>query len=110
MRRGRGPQAGMTAPPLVAKRDAPVGGQAVLEGVMMRGVSTWAVAVRRPPSDEEKLGEIRGVLEADGRYDARFVVEIKDEEGGVVALVERVIYCATKTAHEERTKLRGGSG
>jgi uncharacterized protein YqhQ len=33
---------------LVAKRDAPVGGQAVLEGVMMRGVSNWAVAVRRP--------------------------------------------------------------
>jgi uncharacterized protein YqhQ len=33
---------------LVAKRDAPLGGQAVLEGVMMRGVSTWAVAVRNP--------------------------------------------------------------
>ena len=39
----------MNAPhPLEAKRDAPVGGQAVLEGVMMRGVSTWAVAVRKP--------------------------------------------------------------
>jgi uncharacterized protein YqhQ len=33
---------------LVAQRDAPVGGQAVLEGVMMRGVSTWAVAMRMP--------------------------------------------------------------
>jgi uncharacterized protein YqhQ len=33
---------------LSAQRDAPVGGQAVLEGVMMRGVSTWAVAVRGP--------------------------------------------------------------
>ena len=38
---------------LVASRDAPVGGQAVLEGVMMRGVSTWAVAVR-VPSDEQR--------------------------------------------------------
>ena len=28
-------------------QDAPVGGQAVLEGVMMRGVSNWAVAVRK---------------------------------------------------------------
>jgi uncharacterized protein YqhQ len=37
---------------LVAKQDAPIGGQAVLEGVMMRGVSTWAVAVRTP---EEKI-------------------------------------------------------
>jgi uncharacterized protein YqhQ len=35
------------AEPLRAVRDAPVGGQAVLEGVMMRGVSTWAVAVRK---------------------------------------------------------------
>src|SRR5262249_40692748 len=38
---------------LVAKRDAPVGGQAVLEGVMMRGVSTWAVAVRTPEGQIE---------------------------------------------------------
>jgi uncharacterized protein YqhQ len=29
------------------QRDAPVGGQAVLEGVMMRGVSTWSVATRK---------------------------------------------------------------
>jgi uncharacterized protein YqhQ len=36
---------------LTASRDAPVGGQAVLEGVMMRGVRTWAVAVRKPPAD-----------------------------------------------------------
>jgi uncharacterized protein YqhQ len=44
-----------------ADRDLPIGGQAVLEGVMMRGVSTWAVAVRkRPPDDapEGTLGEI----------------------------------------------------
>src|SRR2546430_6302090 len=27
---------------------APIGGQAVLEGVMMRGPSNWAVAVRKP--------------------------------------------------------------
>src|SRR5262245_29570202 len=38
---------------LVAKRDAPVGGQAVLEGVMMRGISVWAVAVRRPDGEVE---------------------------------------------------------
>ncbi|MEY2442453.1 MAG: hypothetical protein QOJ46_1879 [bacterium] len=38
--------------PLVAGRDLPVGGQAVLEGVMMRGVSTWAVAVRMPTEQQ----------------------------------------------------------
>ncbi len=41
---------------LVAIRDAPVGGQAVLEGVMMRGVSTWAVAVRKPLPEQVKSG------------------------------------------------------
>jgi uncharacterized protein YqhQ len=38
--------------PRQAQNDAPVGGQAVLEGVMMRGVSTWAVAVRKQDSEE----------------------------------------------------------
>jgi uncharacterized protein YqhQ len=38
--------------PWVATRDAPVGGQAVLEGVMMRGVRSWAVAVRTPAPDQ----------------------------------------------------------
>ena len=35
-----------------ARKDAPIGGQAVLEGVMMRGVSTWSVAVRKPTPDQ----------------------------------------------------------
>jgi uncharacterized protein YqhQ len=55
---------------LVAQRDAPLGGQAVLEGVMMRGISHWAVAVRKPTAaqlrehegglqpEEAALGEI----------------------------------------------------
>jgi uncharacterized protein YqhQ len=41
----------------VAVRDAPIGGQAVLEGVMMRGVSTWAVAVRTPEGEIETTSE-----------------------------------------------------
>ncbi|MBV9685134.1 MAG: DUF1385 domain-containing protein, partial [Solirubrobacterales bacterium] len=43
---------------LTASRDAPVGGQAVLEGVMMRGVNTWALAVRKPPADQAESGQI----------------------------------------------------
>jgi len=45
---------------LSAQRDAPLGGQAVIEGVMMRGVSNWAVAVRKPAEDgdADRLGEI----------------------------------------------------
>jgi uncharacterized protein YqhQ len=43
---------------LNARRDAPVGGQAVLEGVMMRGVSNWAVAVRKPSPEQLAEGEL----------------------------------------------------
>jgi uncharacterized protein YqhQ len=43
-------------------RDAPLGGQAVLEGVMMRGVGTWAVAVRVPAAP----GTARGAGGAGG--------------------------------------------
>ncbi|MHB8657261.1 MAG: DUF1385 domain-containing protein [Solirubrobacteraceae bacterium] len=46
---------------LTASRDAPVGGQAVLEGVMMRGVRTWAVAVRKPASDEQVDSGLGGI-------------------------------------------------
>src|SRR5215212_2852928 len=44
---------------LMAQRDAPVGGQAVLEGVMMRGVRHWAIAVRKPlESDRDAEGAV----------------------------------------------------
>jgi uncharacterized protein YqhQ len=43
---------------LSAQRDAPVGGQAVLEGVMMRGVANWAVAVRKPTAEQLSEGPI----------------------------------------------------
>jgi acyl-coenzyme A thioesterase PaaI-like protein len=55
---------------------------------------------------EERLAEIRAAVEADGRYDARFVVEVNDDAGGVVAEVERVVYCAKKSAHEARKNAR----
>src|SRR3954470_7387504 len=41
----------------VAVGDAPIGGQAVLEGVMMRGVSVWAVACRTPEGEIQVTSE-----------------------------------------------------
>jgi acyl-coenzyme A thioesterase PaaI-like protein len=58
---------------------------------------------------EERLAEILSVVEREGRYDARFVVEVKDDAGGVVAEVERVIYCAKKSFHEARNAARAGT-
>jgi uncharacterized protein YqhQ len=54
---GEEPGTGAQEGALTATRDAPVGGQAVLEGVMMRGVSTWAVAARKP-GENGGLGDI----------------------------------------------------
>ena len=39
-------------PALESGEETLVGGQAVLEGVMMRGISTWAVAVRKPVPED----------------------------------------------------------
>jgi acyl-coenzyme A thioesterase PaaI-like protein len=55
---------------------------------------------------EERLAQIRAAVEAEGRHDARFDVQIKDEAGDVVAEVERVIYCAKKSVHEARKNTR----
>jgi uncharacterized protein YqhQ len=74
----------------VASRDAPLGGQAVLEGVMMRGVSTWAVAVRKPvPEDSEaELGEIDVTTEPIVSWAKRHRVLRLPVIRGVVALGE----------------------
>jgi uncharacterized protein YqhQ len=66
----------------VASRDAPVGGQAILEGVMMRGVSTWAAAVRMPD------GEIRVSSEPVVSWAKRHRLLRLPVVRGVVALAE----------------------
>ncbi len=97
---GADPQAGpvgSTEPQ--ARGDAPIGGQAVLEGVMMRGVSTWAVAVRAPAAeqiaggrelepDEAALGEIEIHSEPLVSWTRRHRVLRLPVIRGVVALVE----------------------
>jgi uncharacterized protein YqhQ len=79
-------------PNLEAVKDAPVGGQAVLEGVMMRGVSTWAVAVRKPAPDQEPgevpTGEIEVVSEPLVSWVKKHRVYRLPVIRGVVALAE----------------------
>ena len=75
----------------VADRDAPVGGQAVLEGVMMRGVSTWAVAVRKPVADDaapNSLGAIEVTSEPLVSWAKRHRILRVPVIRGVVALAE----------------------
>src|ERR671915_2373584 len=63
-----------TAQGLQARKDAPIGGQAVLEGVMMRGVSVWAVAVRTLSEEQKAQGDERDMREA-----ARGEIEVVSE-------------------------------
>jgi uncharacterized protein YqhQ len=73
---------------LTASRDAPVGGQAVLEGVMMRGVGTWAVAVREPPAEDRELGDINVQTFPIESWNRRRRIYRWPVIRGVVALVE----------------------
>ena len=83
---------------LVASRDAPVGGQAVLEGVMMRGVSTWAIAVRMPSEEQQRGGRLESDEPAAGDVEVQSfpLVSVLKRHGwlrwpvirGVVALGE----------------------
>ena len=67
-----------------AARKAQVGGQAVLEGVMMRGVDNWSLAVRKPDGDIW-LDFAARLLMKKHRFYRLPVVR------GVVALVESLI-------------------
>jgi uncharacterized protein YqhQ len=81
-----------------ARQDAPIGGQAVLEGVMMRGISTWSVAVRKPSPEqlarderdptEGARGEIEVVSEPLVSWTKRHRVLRLPVVRGVVALAE----------------------
>ena len=105
-------------PSLTASRDAPVGGQAVLEGVMMRGIKHWSVAVRKPAAEgapEGTLGEIAvEEFEFSERRRLRRFARIPILRG-VIALVESLAIgfkalsiAATAQLGEEVEELPGG--
>ncbi len=101
---------------LTASRDAPVGGQAVLEGVMMRGVTTWAVAVRRPPAEDEKLGDIGVETFPIESWNRRRRIYRWPVIRGVVALVESLAIgiralgiSANAQLPEEEQQISGGA-
>jgi uncharacterized protein YqhQ len=102
----RGPGATLTA-----SRDAPVGGQAVLEGVMMRGVRHWAVAVRSPSGEiREQHFPLAASAAARHRWMRLPVVR------GVVALVESLgiglralgISANAQLPEDEQEEISGG--
>jgi uncharacterized protein YqhQ len=71
--------------PALAARRAQVGGQAVIEGVMMRGVDWWSLAVRRP---DETIGIHHWPLVS---WMKRYPMLKLPVLRGVVALVESLV-------------------
>lgn len=83
------------------------GGQAVLEGVMMRGPDTWALAVRRPTQEIYiEVNPVKGLA-------AKYPLFRKPLFRGVAALVEamsigiRALTTSANQALEEEEKLTG---
>ncbi len=101
---------------LTAVGDAPVGGQAVLEGVMMRGVAHWAVAVRKPAAEGAELGAIATETFALEHRTSRRRLRRLPLVRGVAALVEslmigmRALGIATNAqlSEDEQTEMSGG--
>ena len=105
--------------PLTAGRDAPIGGQAVLEGVMMRGVTSWAVAVRKPaepaPAEPGPGGDIDVQCFALSPLAKRHRVYRLPLIRGVAALVESLaigmralgISASAQLPEEDRQELSG---
>jgi len=92
--------------PALAARRAQVGGQAVIEGVMMRGVDWWSLAVRRP---DETIGLHHWPLES---WMKRYPILKLPIVRGVVALVESLVIgvraltiSANESLGEEEEKL-----
>ena len=71
--------------PALAARRAQVGGQAVIEGVMMRGVDWWSLAVRRP---DDTIGVHEYPLVS---YQTKYWVLRWPIIRGMVALVESLV-------------------
>ena len=53
----------------------------------------------------EQIGEIRRVLETEEKVEPTFVVEIKDQDGAVVAEVQKVLYVRKKASSPARRDL-----
>jgi uncharacterized protein YqhQ len=95
---------------LAATCDAPVGGQAVIEGVMMRGVKHWAVAVRKEDgSIDTEIHDFESAVKRNRFYKLPVV-------RGVVALVESMGIgikalgiAANKQLGEEEEELGGAT-
>ena len=89
--------------------NAPIGGQAVLEGVMMRGPSAWALAVRRPDGEIAQVDH--PISSALARHRWMRIPVIR----GVVALGEslaigfRALAISAKYAAQERDGARTAS-
>jgi hypothetical protein len=54
----------------------------------------------------ELIEEVRAELETAEKMEPKFLVQVKDDAGEIVAEVERLLYCARKSVHDARIASR----
>jgi hypothetical protein len=59
--------------------------------------------------DDAELAEVRAAVDAAGRLDRSWTIELVDDHGVVHATVEKVLYLATAAAHAERRAAHAGA-
>jgi uncharacterized protein YqhQ len=94
--------------------NAPIGGQAVLEGVMMRGPSTWALAVRKPDGEIAEVNRpIRSVMARHWLFRlpiVRGIIALGESLAiGFRALAISANYAAQEEGEEVETELSRGA-
>jgi uncharacterized protein YqhQ len=94
---------------------APIGGQAVLEGVMMRGPSNWSLAVRKPDGEIAQLNhEINSVMKRHRFFRLpiiRGVIALGESLAiGFRALAISANYAAQEEGDEEEVSTEIGRG
>jgi uncharacterized protein YqhQ len=92
------------------RKEIIVGGQAVIEGVMMRGPNSWAVAVRRPDGVIVSMAEPLSSLSA--RYPILKVPVLRGSAVLIHSMVLgiRAINFSAAIALDEGERPEGGSG
>src|SRR6266536_4065250 len=94
--------------------NAPIGGQAVLEGVMMRGPSNWALAVRKPDGEIAEVNRpIRSVMARHWLFRlpiVRGIIALGESLAiGFRALAISANYAAQEEGEEVETELSRGA-
>lgn len=90
------------------KRYSGIGGQAVMEGVMMKNKDTYAVSVRKPDGKiEVKIEEYKGVCKVEALKNIPFIRGVFNFVDSLVLGMRALTYSASFFEEDEKTSKQG---